>query len=375
MPRSGPLGVGLIGAGMISTQYLDHLTTFPDVRVLRIGDLDVDRAAAQARAYGLPAWGTGADVLADPDVELVVNLTIPAVHAEISRAAVAARKHVWSEKPMAVERAEGRQLLDAAAEAGVRIGVAPDTVLGPAVQTARRAVERGDIGTPLAATTVMQYSGPDSFHPNPEFLFARGAGPVQDMGPYYVSALVNLLGPVDKVAAVGSTSRQTRLVRVGDRVGTPFPVEVPTHVAVLLAFEGGTVGQSVFSFDSPLTRMGVVEITGTDGTLLVPDPNYFNGPVKITRTPAPDAVANEPVWETVEQIGVTSGRGLGILDMARAIRSGQPHIATGELGYHILDVLTCIEEAVVVAETVTVTSTVGPIPLVPKDRDPMAATL
>ena len=369
------MGVGIIGAGMISTQYLDNLCAFPDVRVLRLGDLDVDRAAAQATAYGVPASGTAEDVLADSDVELVVNLTIPAVHAEISQAAMATGKHVWSEKPIALDRQSARTLLEAATSAGVRVGVAPDTVLGPAVQTARRAVERGDIGVPLSAQTVMQFTGPDIFHPNPEFLFTHGAGPLHDMGPYYMTALVHLFGPVARVAAVASTSRPIRHVRVGRRAGTAFQVDVPTHVAALATFAKGAISQSVFSFDSPLTRRGVVEITGTEGTLVVPDPNYFDGQVKITRAPTYEHLEDDPVWEPVPQVGVTAGRGLGVLDMARAIRGGQPHIATGEIAYHILDVLSGIDEAVTTAQTVNVDSTVPEIPLVPSDRDPFAATL
>ena len=375
MSGTGPMSVGIIGAGMISTQYLDSLTTFPDVRVAVVGDLDSDRAAAQAAAYGIAGSGSADDVLHDPTVELVVNLTIPAVHAEISHAAVAAGKHVWSEKPIALDRDSARSLLTAASAAGVRVGVAPDTVLGPAVQTARRAVQRGDVGTPLSAQTVMQYAGPDIFHPNPEFLFARGAGPLHDMGPYYLATLVNLLGPVTSVAAVGSTSRAVRHVLAGERAGTPFDVSVPTHVAALTTFAGGATGQSIFSFDSPLTRVGYVEITGTEGTMLVPDPNHFGGPVKITRAPSYERMQDETVWESVEPVGVVAGRGLGVLDMARAIRAGVPHIATGDVGYHILDILTSIEEAIIAAQTVPVTSTVAAIPLVAEHYNPHEATL
>ncbi|HEY3339130.1 MAG TPA: Gfo/Idh/MocA family oxidoreductase [Propionicimonas sp.] len=183
-PRTGPVGVGLIGAGMISDTYLDNLTGFPDVRVLIVGDLDPARARAQAEGHRVPRAGTAEDVLADPDVELVVNLTIPAVHAQVSAAAVAAGRNVWSEKPIAIEREGGRRLLEDAARAGLLVGIAPDTVLGPGVQTALRAIARGDIGTPLSAATTFQYPGPDLFHPNPEFLFAEGAGPLFDVGPY-----------------------------------------------------------------------------------------------------------------------------------------------------------------------------------------------
>ena len=369
MAGTGPVGVGFIGTGMISNTYLENLSSFPDVRVVILGDIDAERAAAQAAKHGVPASGSSADVLAHPDVEIVVNLTIPAVHAEVSAAAIAAGKNVWSEKPIATDRLAARALLAEADAAGLRVGVAPDTVLGPGVQTARRAIARGDIGTPLSAHTVMQTAGPDDFHPNPEFLFAVGGGPLFDMGPYYITALVNVFGAVDRVSAVGSTSRATRVVQVGDRKGTPFPVEVPTYIAALARFESGAVSESVFSFDSPLLRTGVVEVTGTEATMVIPDPNTFAGPVMLTRA------GREPEWRTIEPVGVEAGRGLGVLDMARAIRSGQPHIATGALGYHVLDTLVSIDEAAASGETVRVESTVGEIPLVPEDRDPREATL
>ncbi|MER7938534.1 MULTISPECIES: Gfo/Idh/MocA family oxidoreductase [unclassified Streptomyces] len=372
MAAEHPVGVGLIGAGNISDQYLTNLTRFPDLHVAVVGDLDTGRAEAQARTYGVEQWGTAGDVLAHPDVDIVVNLTVPAVHAEVSSAVVDAGKHVWSEKPIAVERADARDLLDRAAAAGLRVGVAPDTVLGPGLQTALRAVTRGDIGTPLSAQTVMQYAGPDLWHPDPEFLFAKGAGPLFDMGPYYITALVCLFGSVSRVAAVGSTARTVRTVRSGQRVGAEFAVAVPTHVSALLQFDDGGVGQSVFSFDSPLTRTGFVEITGTEGTLVLPDPNTFAGEVRITRI---QERGQDPVWETVAPVGVESGRGLGVLDMARAIRGGVPHIASGDLGYHVLDTMICVDESVTSGETVAVASTAGEIPLVPEDRDPFGATL
>ena len=182
MAASGPVGVGFIGTGMISDTYLENLTSFPDVRVVILGDLDQQRARAQAEKYDVPQWGSSEDVLAHPDVEIIVNLTIPAAHAQVASEAIAAGKHVWSEKPISVDRASGRALLEQAESAGLLVGVAPDTMLGQGVQTARRAIAHGDIGVPMSAQTVMQYPGPDIFHPNPEFLFARGAGPLFDMG-------------------------------------------------------------------------------------------------------------------------------------------------------------------------------------------------
>lgn len=204
--RTGPVGIGLIGAGMISDTYLTNLTSFPDVRVLIVGDINPVRAEAQAKAHHVERWGTPEDVLAHPDVELIVNLTIPAAHIEVATAAIDAGKHVWTEKPLGIDRESAQTFLDEAARAGLLVGVAPDTAYGPGLQTARRVIERGDIGTPLSAQTVIQYPGPQMFHPNPEFLFATGAGPLFDIGPYYLTALVHLLGPFASVAAVGSIS-------------------------------------------------------------------------------------------------------------------------------------------------------------------------
>jgi predicted dehydrogenase len=373
--KTGPVGVGFIGTGMISNTYLENLTKFGDIDVIILGDLNVELAKSQAAKHGVRQWGTADDVLNHPDVEVVVNLTIPAVHAEVAGKAISAGKHVWSEKPISVDRQSGRDLLAQAEAAGLLVGVAPDTVLGPGVQTARRAIARGDIGEPLSAQTVMQYIGPDIFHPSPEFLFAKGAGPLFDMGPYYVTTLVHIFGSVQSVAAVGSKSRTTRTIQAGDRAGAVFDVEVPTHVSTIAKFVDGGVSQSVFSFDSPLARMGVVEVTGTEGTLIIPDPNRFTGEVKITRAPEMAAIGQDPVWESVEVTGVYAERGLGVLDLARAARTGGQPLASGELGYHVLDTLVAIDEAITENRVVPLESRVHRVPLVADDFDPFAATL
>jgi predicted dehydrogenase len=372
---TGPVGIGFIGTGMISNTYLENLTSFPDIRVIILGDLDVERARAQAVAHGIAESGTSADVIAHPDVEIVVNLTIPAVHAAVASSALAAGKHVWSEKPISVDRESGLELLALSRVTGLRVGVAPDTVLGPGIQTARRAIARGDIGVPLSAQMVMQHGGPDLFHPAPEFLFARGAGPLFDMGPYYFTTLIHLFGSVDRVAAVGSRPRDTRTVQVGERVGQSFPVEVPTHVSALTQFAGGGVAQSLLSFDSPRITVGVFEVTGSEGTMLIPDPNTFSGEVTITRNPAIAEEWGEQEWHTVPEEGVIAGRGLGVLDMARSLRGNVPHIATGDVGYHVLDTLVAIEESAASGEFVSVASSVGDVPLLPEGWDPFEATL
>ncbi len=378
MTRTGRVGVGFIGAGMISEQYLTNLTTFPDVEVVRIGDIDTARAAESAAKWGVPASGSGEDVLADPDVEIVVNLTLPATHVEVSTAALRAGKHVWSEKPIGVDRESAAGLVALADELGLRLGIAPDTVLGTGWQTAKRAIEAGVIGTPLTAVTSMQWQGPDVFHPNASFLYAKGAGPLFDIGPYYFTALVHLLGPVESVVATGSRSRETRQLVVGPNAGQEFPVEVPTHVSVLTSFERGGNAQSLLSFDTPLFRHGVFEVNGTEGTIVLPDPNTFGGghPIRIARPLGKDvSFPFEQDWETLSDEEPTVGRGLGVLDMARAIRGGGSHVATGEVGYHVLDTMVAVEESIARRAFVPVASTVAPIASLPEDFDPLAATL
>lgn len=371
---SGAVGVGIIGAGNISDQYLTHLSSFPDVRVIAIGDVLEDRAKAQAATYGVPHAGGIDVVLNDPDVDIVVNLTIPAAHVEVSLAIIAAGKHVWTEKPIGIDREDSQRLLTTADAAGLRVGVAPDTVLGPGMQTAKRAIARGDIGRPLFATTSFQWQGPEIFHPNPAFLYAKGGGPLLDMGPYYVSALVHVFGPVASVAALGLQGSPTRRVQVGELAGTEFPVEIPSTLSVLMDFERGGQAQSLYSTDSPLKRHGIVEINGTEGTIVIPDPNYFGGDITITR-PLTDVSVSEQEIIQVPQEGVLVGRGLGLLDMARSIRGGRPHIATGEFGYHVLDTLLSIEEAAASRTYVDVESTLGEVGSLPADFDPLAATL
>lgn len=371
------VGIGVIGVGVISDTYLENLASFPDVEVLILGDLDLERARAQAEKHGVAAHGTAADVLAHPGVDLVVNLTVPAAHIDVSRRAIEARKHVWTEKPLGLDRDGAAQLLREAAAAGLRVGSAPDTLLGPGFQAARRAIAEGRIGRPLFAQTVFQTQGPDLWHPSPAFLFAEGAGPLLDMGPYYFSALVSLFGPVDRVAAMGSKAREEREIHTGPLAGTTFPVEVPSTIQVVAAFEGGAQAQSLLSFDSALERHGVVEIHGTEGTIVIPDPNQFAGRIAVV---APlgvlrDGMSFEQTWVEIAHDEVTVGRGLGVLDMVRAIAEDRPHVASGELGYHVLDVLLSAAESAATGQTITVASTVAPVPLLPPGFDPFATTL
>ncbi|MGA8113798.1 MAG: Gfo/Idh/MocA family oxidoreductase [Actinocatenispora sp.] len=365
---SGPVGVGIVGCGTISAEYLRNLTAFPDLRVVACGDLDTARARETAERHQIPASGDAAAVINHPDVELVVNLTIPAAHAEVAGAAVAAGRHIYSEKPLALDRKAGTGLLADAGAAGLRVGNAPDTFLGAGLQTAYRMIADGAIGVPLTALTLMQGPGPESWHPSPEFLFQVGGGPLFDIGPYYLTALVGAFGPARQVAAVGRQSRTSRTVGSGPKAGTSFDVEVPTHVATLLDFTGGQAATMVLSFDSPLSRHGFVEITGTEATMSLPDPNTFGGEIRLRRDGDSD-------WTSVPASGPDASRGLGVLEMARALRAGRPHRATGELAMHVLDLMVSIADSADTAEFVpTVTTCATPDPL-PADWDPYQRTL
>lgn len=368
---SGIVGVGVIGAGVISTQYLDNLTKARDVEVRMIADLDLERAAQQALAHRVPAHGSVAALLERDDIEIVLNLTIPAAHAPVARACLDAGKHVWTEKPFALNREEGAALYDRASERGLRVACAPDTVLGGGVQTARRLVERGVIGEVVSALTMFQVSGPESWHPSPEFLYARGGGPLFDMGPYYLSTLVHLLGPVTRVDARGTRARSERVIGSGPKAGTAFLVEVDTGVSALYEFRDGAVAQSTFSFESARPRVGVVEITGTEGTIVLPDPNAFDGEITVWR---PGMHAEE---ECERYAAVDSGmtRGLGVVELARAIRSDVAERASGQLALHVLDIMQSTAESATQREPVRLGTTAEAPALLPETFDPWAQTL
>lgn len=367
-PTSGPVGIGIIGAGTISGQYLDQFATFPDVEVRSIGDLFPEAAKKRAEEYGIAHHGSVEELLAREDVEIVVNLTIPAAHFEVSRQILAAGKHVWTEKPLTTDRDSAAELLRLADEAGLRVGGAPDTVLGGGIQTGLRAAADGDIGTPMSALTMFQVPGPEDWHPNPAFLFQEGAGPLFDIGPYYFTTLVLAFGPVASVSAVASQARATRTIGSGPKAGEDFEVTVPTQVSALLAFESGANATVMLSFDSAHTHAGVVEIYGSDGTLILPDPNTFDGATRHIPYRGQE-------WTERPPSGAIAGRGLGTLEMARSIRAGVPHRLQGAIAAHVLDVMASIEEAASRREIIEVASTCeAPAPL-PADFDPEAATL
>ncbi|WGD37768.1 Gfo/Idh/MocA family oxidoreductase [Lysinibacter sp. HNR] len=363
-----PVRVGIIGAGVISQTYINNLRSFPDTQVVAVGDLFPEAAHARAQEFDIPHSGDADSVLNNPEVDLVINLTIPAAHVEVALRAIERGKHVWSEKPFSLDRASGQQLLAAASDAGVRLGCAPDTFLGEGIQEALRVIERGDIGVPLTAVTVMQNPGPELWHPNPAFLFQEGAGPLFDIGPYYLTTLVQTFGSISRVAALASTARKQRTIASGPRAGTVFDVTVPTHVSALIQFEGGGSAQSILSFESPRVTHGVFEVTGSEATLSFPDPNNFDGEIKICRTGSDE-------WESLITVTEKSSRGTGALEMARAIRENRPHRATGELAFHVVDAMTAIAESARTHEFVSVHSRVERSDLLPTDWDPHAAEL
>jgi predicted dehydrogenase len=328
------LRIGVVGAGQISNAYLGTLRGLSNVEVVAVSDLDEVRARTAAAAMPGARPLAVADLLAADDVDLVLNLTIPAAHAEVALAAIAAGKHVYGEKPLAVTTRQAREVLAAAARAGVWVGCAPDTVLGTGMQTARACLDAGEIGTPVAATAFMVTPGHERWHPAPEFYYLPGGGPLLDMGPYYLTALVTLLGPVRRVAGMAATPRATRTIGSGPRAGAEIEVAAATHVTGVLEHANGALSTLVMSFDVWAGQLPHIEVYGTGGSLSVPDPNGFSGPVQIFRAGAKD-------WTTVAEAGGYRGaaRGYGVSDLASALATGTTHRANGELAYHVLDVM------------------------------------
>jgi predicted dehydrogenase len=256
-------GVGIVGVGVISAEYVRTLQSAPDLEVRFLAARQPSRARARAEELGVPAFGTYDELLRDASIEVVVNLTVPQVHAEITEQALDSGRHVYSEKPLALAGGDGRRLVDLAASRGLRLGCAPDTFLGVGLQTALRTIRSGEIGTPRSAFANFQYGGPNLWHPNPEFLFQPGGGPLMDIGPYHLTALVQVFGAVARVSAQAIASAATRVIAEGPRAGEVFAVEVPTHVAALYEFEHGGVANVVLSFDAPISRVAL-EVTGTE---------------------------------------------------------------------------------------------------------------
>jgi predicted dehydrogenase len=334
-----PINVGIIGCGNIFPAYAKGSKMFRALNLTACADINMDAAEARAEEFQLTPSTIG-DLLADPSIDLVINLTVPKVHAKVSMEILQAGKHVYSEKPLALDPQEGKAVVDLAAEKNLRVGCAPDTFLGAGLQTSRKLIDDGWIGRPVAATAFLMASGPESWHPNPGFFYQKGAGPMLDMGPYYITALVHLLGPVQAVCAMTSMSRSERMATCKEQFGKMLPVEIPTHYSGSLLFENGAVVTMVISFDVVAHTHKPIEIYGTEGSLGVPDPNMFGGPVSVFR-PGNEGWKDVPLAFGYHE----NSRSIGVADMAHAIRSGRPHRCDASLALHALEVMRAFEES------------------------------
>jgi predicted dehydrogenase len=329
------LQIGIVGCGKISSIYLKNCQFYSALEVAAVADLDLSRAQAQAAEYNVPKACTVEEIMADPNIKLIINLTIPAAHALVCMQALEAGKHVYVEKPLAVTREEGQRVLALAKEKGLLVASAPDTFLGGGIQTCIKLIQDGAIGTPIAATAFMLGRGHEHWHPDPEFYYAKGGGPMFDMGPYYLTALISMLGPISRVTGMAKITYPERTILSEKKRGNIIQVETPTHISGLLEFHSGVIGTMITSFDviggHQLPR---IEIYGSEGTLSVPDPNTFKGPVFIRR-------ANEKEWTEVPLTHsyAENSRGVGVLDMAYALKNGRSHRASGELAYHVLEAM------------------------------------
>ncbi|RZS87582.1 putative dehydrogenase [Motilibacter rhizosphaerae] len=327
-----PLRVGIIGCGVISAQYLETFDRLAAVRLTAVADLDVARAQAVAATREGVFAGSVEELLARDDVDLVVNLTLPAAHAEVASAILASGKAVYGEKPLAASTFEARGVLDEAAARGLAVACAPDTVLGTGIQTARKALDDGLLGAPISATATMVTPGHERWHPHPDFYYQPGGGPLLDMGPYYVTALVTLLGPVESVVGSASRTRSTRTIGSGPRAGEQVDVTTDTHVTGILRHSSGVLSTLVMSFDAVATSAANIEVHGETGSMQVPDPNRFSGDVRLKRLGADD-------WEVLPVSAgyVDAGRGYAVADLA--LEPGEEPRASGTLAYHVLDVM------------------------------------
>jgi predicted dehydrogenase len=359
-----PMGIGVIGAGKISEQYFESLPLLPGLRLVAVADRDQARATVVARDQGVDALSVDA-LLADDRIEAILNLTTPESHVEVNERALAAGRHVFAEKPLALAPGEATAMLARADAAGLRIGSAPDTVLGTGIQTARDALDHGLVGSPVGAAVFWHSPGHELWHPNPAFYYQPGAGPLFDMGPYYLTTLVLLLGPVVRVSGVAGRSARPRVVATGDKAGTSIPVDVDTQVVFVLEHASGVSSSVTMSFEVWASRNQRIEVYGTEGTLAVSDPNTFSEPVEAWTT-------GTGAWETLPvSAGYEgAGRGFGLADMAHAIRTGRPHRASADLAFHVLEIMDAVLRAARDGSVVTVTSTFVRTPLVPKGATP-----
>lgn len=335
-----PVKVGIIGTGNISTIYLKNGAWLKPIEIVAVSDLDLKKASAQANAFNISKVYSVDEMLTDSTIEIVLNLTTPEAHGPVAMAALEAGKSVYNEKPLSLTRDEAQKMLALSKQHGLRVGCAPDTVLGAGIQTCRHLIDTGAIGKPVAAAAFVMGPGHESWHPNPAFYYQPGGGPMFDMGPYYLTALINLLGPVTAVSGMNTTGQAKRTITSQPLAGQQIEVRVPTHVAGLMTFENGAVGTMVASFDVAGHEHPFIEIYGTEAALSVPDPNTFGGPVRLKR--------RGEAWQDIplSHSYAANSRGLGLADMAMSLRDKHTsHRANGEIAYHVLDSMWAFHES------------------------------
>ncbi len=328
--------IGIIGCGNISAAYLRTVQAFPVLEAVAVADMLLDRAQARAEEFGVPRACTVEELLADPEIQIVVNLTTPQAHTPVNLAALEAGKHVYTEKPLAVAREDGARVIAMAEEKGLRVGCAPGTFLGGGLQTCRKLIDDGVIGEPVAASAFMMSHGHESWHPDPAYYYKLGAGPMFDMGPYYLTALTTLLGPVKRIAGMAGIQIGERTITSQPKYGEKIVVETPDHITGVMEFASGAIGTIITTFATWNSKLPRIEIYGTEGTLGVPDPNTLGGPVSLARAGSRD-------WEDVPLTHGHTDRvnmwGIGVVDMAYALLRNRPHRATGRQAYHVLDLM------------------------------------
>lgn len=327
--------IGIIGCGGISHAYFGGAQKTDVLEIKSCADIRMDAAKGASERYGCQAV-TVDELLADPEIELVVNLTIPRAHVEIGLRALEAGKHIYGEKPLGVSTEEAQKLIQLASKKGLRVGSAPDTFMGAGIQTARKALDEGAIGRPVAGTAFMCGHGHESWHSNPTFFYDIGGGPMLDMGPYYTTALINILGPAKRVAGITGKAFDERIATSEAVKGLHIPVKITTHLAGTIEFYNGAIVTIIMSFDMWRHSLPCIEIYGTEGSMKVPDPNGFAGQVLVS--------ANSD-WTEVPLAFPSNARMIGVIDMVCAIRSGRPHRASGDLAYHALEVMTAFDKS------------------------------
>ena len=344
------VGIGIIGLGNISAAYLKASKDFPVLDIRAVADMNPAAAKARADEFGLKAVDLDA-IFTDPSIDIILNLTIPKAHVEVGLRAIEAGKHVYSEKPLGIVFAEGKKLVEAAKAKNLRVGSAPDTFLGGSHQTSRRLVDEGALGQLVGGTAYFMCPGHERWHPNPAFYYEAGGGPMLDMGPYYITDLVNLLGPVAKVSGFGTKLRDTRTITSKDRNGEIIPVHVPTHVSGTLVFHNGAVVQVTMSFDVAGHKHVPLEIYGTEASLIVPDPNHFGGQIQLLEKGGEwtDIATDMPYAEG-------NYRSIGLADMAHAILEGRPHRCNGDLALHVLEVMEAFETSSTSGRVIDITT-------------------